>query len=75
MKLEMVFASVFSIAVDTIADNMSLKNLSSWDSMTHMILITRLEEEFEIQLSADEIADMHTVGDARTFLKGHGAGV
>ncbi len=43
--------------------------------MTHMVLITRLEEEFQVQLTGDEIADMQTVGDARRFLAGHGVAV
>jgi len=73
MKIETIFSSVFSTPVDTIEDATELKSIPSWDSMTHMVLITRLEEEFQVQLTGDEIADMQTVGDARRFLSGHGA--
>ena len=75
MPIEKVFASVFCVPVETIQDSTELKNISSWDSMTHMLLISRLEEEFQVQLTGDEIADMKTVGDARGFLRGHGATV
>ena len=75
MKIETIFSSVFSTPVDTIMDATELKSIPSWDSMTHMVLITRLEEEFQVQLTGDEIADMQTVGDARRFLAGHGAAV
>jgi acyl carrier protein len=75
MKIEKIFSSVFSIPEKTIEDSTELKSISSWDSMMHMVLITRLEEEFQVQLTGDEIADMQTVGDARRFLAGHGAAV
>ena len=75
MKIESIFSSVFSIPEDTIKDSTELKSITSWDSMTHMVLITRLEEEFQVQLTGDEIADMQTVGDARRSLAGHGAAV
>lgn len=75
MPLEKVFASVFCVPVETIQNSTELKNIPSWDSMTHMLLISRLEEEFQVQLTGDEIADMKTVGDARCFLRGHGAAV
>ena len=63
MPIEKVFASVFCVPVETIQDLTELKNIPSWDSMTH------------IQLTGDEIADMKTVGDARGFLRGHGVAV
>jgi acyl carrier protein len=75
VKIETIFSSVFSVPEDTINDSTELKSISSWDSMTHMVLITRLEEEFQVQLTGDEIADMQTVGDARRFLAGHGVAV
>lgn len=73
MKIESIFSDVFLIPQDTIDDSMRLENISGWDSLSHMTLITRLEEEYEVQLTGDEIADMKTVGDARRFLEGHGA--
>jgi acyl carrier protein len=73
MKIETIFATIFSIPEATVQDSTELKNIPSWDSMTHMVLITKLEEEFQVQLTGDEIADMQTVGDARRFLAAHGA--
>lgn len=75
MKIESIFSEVLLVPEANINDSTQLKDIVSWDSMTHMILITRLEEEYGIQLTGDEIADMHTMGDARRFLSGHGASV
>ena len=35
-------------------------NISSWDSMSHMMLIARVEEAFSIEFTGDEIADFRT---------------
>ena len=72
MKLEAVFAETFSIPEDSIKDNLALQNIPTWDSMTHMVLIVRIEEDWNIQLTGDEIADIKTVGDARRMILSHG---
>lgn len=72
MKIEEIFCEVLSISETAIQDSTNLKDIASWDSMTHMILITRLEEVFNVRLSGDEIADMLTMGDARRLLTERG---
>ena len=47
---------------ETVNQETKLKDFSNWDSMNHMILITQIESEFNIQLTGDEIADLQTVG-------------
>ena len=47
---------------ETVNQETKLKDFSNWDSMNHMILITRIETEFDIQFTGDEIADLKTVG-------------
>jgi len=36
--------------------------------MNHMIFITQLEEQFNIELTGDEITDMFTIGDIKKVL-------
>jgi acyl carrier protein len=72
MTLEDTFAEVFSIKQSDVNDALELRQIGSWDSMSHMVLITRIEENFNVQLTGDEIADMKSVGDARRALQSHG---
>jgi acyl carrier protein len=72
MSLEKIFAEVFVIPVIAVVDALELKDIESWDSLTHMMLIIRLEEFFQIQFSGDEIADMQSVADARATVHAHG---
>jgi acyl carrier protein len=74
MKLESVLAEVFSLAPENIDDSLQLQKIEAWDSMTHMVMIIRLEEAFEIQFSGDEIADIRSIGDIRKILKEKGKG-
>lgn len=75
MTLEKIFAEVFAIPENSVADTLELRQISSWDSMSHMFLITRIEEIFSVQLTGDEIADMKSVGDARRALQAHAVAV
>lgn len=73
MSLEKVFAEVFNISVESVIDSLALENIPTWDSMAHMMFIVRLEEDYQIQFTGDEIADIKTVGDTRAALLLHGA--
>lgn len=73
MSLERIFAEVFSISEQMVNDSLDLRDISSWDSMSHMILITRVEEAFSVEFTGDEIADFRTVQDVREALSGRKA--
>jgi acyl carrier protein len=68
MNLERIFAEVFAIPQDRVNDALALRDIASWDSMSHMMLITRLEEVFSVEFTGDEIADFRTVRDIREAL-------
>ena len=58
--LDIIQQSIGSI--ENYSTESNLKDFSNWDSMNHMILITQIESEFDIQFTGDEIADLKTVG-------------
>ena len=68
MSLERIFAEVFAIPEDKVTDALALRDISSWDSMSHMMLIARLEESFAVEFTGDEIADFQNVKDVREAL-------
>ena len=75
MTLEQIFADVFVVPSASVHDDLQLREIASWDSMSHMMLIMRLEESFNVQLTGDQIADIKSVGDARSALRTQGAEV
>lgn len=73
MSLEKNFSEVFAIPESSVVDSLALSDIPTWDSLAHMMLIVRLEDAYRIQFTGDEIADIKSVGDARSALRAHGA--
>ncbi len=72
MSLEKKIAETFALPEASVADGLALSDIPTWDSLAHMMLIVRLEQDYAIQFSGDEIADLHSVGDIRATLRVHG---
>ncbi|MEO5828367.1 MAG: acyl carrier protein [Luteimonas sp.] len=72
MSLEKNIGEIFSLPESSVVDSLTLRDIPTWDSLAHMMLIVRLEEAYQVQFSGDEIADLKSVGDARTILQAHG---
>lgn len=49
-------------------DQQSLMQLKDFDSMNHMLFVTKLEEEFGIELTGDEIISLEKIGDIKNLL-------
>ncbi|OLS27753.1 MAG: Acyl carrier protein [Candidatus Heimdallarchaeota archaeon LC_3] len=68
-KLTEILEKLFQLPQDKITDNINQETLEAWDSMLHLILITELEESFNIQIEEDDILTMKTVSDIKNVLK------
>lgn len=65
MKLTAIFSEIFQVPESTLHDATQFKEIPTWDSLQHMMLITRVEDDFQVQFDGDQIADMRTLGDVR----------
>ena len=72
MKLYSILQSVFDAKETELSDDFKLTDFEAWDSMTHMLFITQLEEEYKVELTGDQIADIKTVGDIKKLLAANG---
>jgi len=68
LKLTEILNTSFGSNETGLKDETTLMSLPDWDSMSHMYFITQLEEQYEIDLTGDEIADMKTVGDIKKLI-------
>ncbi len=57
-RIKKVIADVLLLEVDQIDDNASPETVDTWDSMNQMNIVMALEEEFEIQISDDDVIEM-----------------
>ena len=72
MKLNALLKEAFGAPDSNLDNSVRLMSFDEWDSMTHMLFITRLEEIYEINLTGDEIASMETIGDIKKVLESKG---
>lgn len=59
-KVKEIMAAVFEIEPSSIGESSSPDTIENWDSIRHMNLIVAIEEEFGIQLTDDQIAEMNS---------------
>lgn len=62
-KLTTIFRSVFGVSGLTITESLTTNDVDNWDSLTHMILITEIETQFDIKFKLKELNKMKNVGD------------
>ncbi len=67
-KLYHSFAKALSIDLSMINDELKYQSITQWDSISHMILVSQIEEDFSVSLSTDEVIEMSTVAKAREIL-------
>ena len=62
-KLTAVFHEVFNDNNIVLNDEMTAKDVENWDSLTHMLMITKVEEVFGIKFKLKELNKLKMVGD------------
>jgi acyl carrier protein len=70
-KLINIFKSSFSI-IDEDVKNIRFNEHTSWDSVGHMMLISELEKDFEIQISNEDLVEIVSYETSLEVLKNYG---
>ena len=60
-KVGAILCKVFGLKEGDLNDNLTMKDVGRWDSLTHMDLITSLESELNIEFDMDEIMSMKDI--------------
>ena len=61
-KLQEIFRDVFDDDEIELFDEMTSDDVEDWDSLSHVNLILRIEKEFNVKFTVDEITDTENVG-------------
>lgn len=62
-KLTAVFHEVFKDNTIVLRDDMTAADVENWDSLTHMMMITKVEEVFGIRFKLKELNKLKNVGN------------
>jgi len=50
-----IFKEIFNVDEEALDENFNFKDVGNWDSLTHLSLITALEDEFGVMFETDDI--------------------
>ena len=62
-RLQPIFRDIFDRNDLTITRESSAANVDGWDSLTHINLISAIEQEFHIRFALGELETLKNVGD------------
>ncbi len=65
---EDIITKILLLENEQINDNVSRDDLEEWDSMTHLALVSELEQVFNIFLTDDDVTEIKTIGDIKKTL-------
>ena len=68
-KLTAIFREVFNDDSIILRDEMTANDVENWDSLTHMIMISKVEEEFGVKFRLKELNKLKQVGDIISILE------
>ncbi len=68
LKLKESFATALNISVDAVNDELTYQSIPEWDSISHMVLISQLEEDFSVSIDTDDVIDLSSVAKGREIL-------
>lgn len=69
-KLQEIFRNVFDDDEIELFDEMTSEDVEDWDSLSHVNLILKIEKEFGVKFTVDEITQTENVGQFISIING-----
>ena len=71
-KMKEIIAGQLSVSEDEVTLEASFKDDLDADSLDLFELVMALEEEYDVEIPSDDLAELNTVGDVINYLKDKG---
>ena len=71
-KYKKIFIESLSIDSSSFDEKIKYNEITEWDSIGHMTLMSGLEEEFKITMDTDDIVDFSSFKKGKEILKKYG---
>jgi acyl carrier protein len=68
-KLNKILCEVFRLKEDELNNTLTMEDIEKWDSLTHMDLVTSIEEGLNIQLTMDDIMSMKDIKTIKNIVQ------
>jgi acyl carrier protein len=71
-RIQSLLAEAIQVPGELVTADLSFGDLPQWDSLGHMEVMLRLEEEFGVAIDADTIAQLISIPEICRFLEDKG---
>jgi acyl carrier protein len=71
-RVQSLLAEAIQVPGEMVTPDLSFGDLPQWDSLGHMEVMLRLEEEFGVEIDADTIAQLISIPEICRFLEDNG---
>ena len=68
-KLTPIFREVLELNDLELTDDLSASDVDNWTSLTHMLIMTKIEEVFDVTFKLKELKKLQNVGDMISVLE------
>lgn len=68
-RIKQIFCDELGLEEGAVNDSTAYDSTDAWDSLKHLQLISRFEEEFGIEISVDDVVAMSTFLKVRELIK------
>lgn len=72
LTLKELVAKVLDIEKEILNDESSPENISSWDSFNGLMMVSELENNFNVKFTINEVVAVRNFKDIKDALKRHG---
>ena len=68
-KLTAIFRKIFNDETIVFSEELTANDVPNWDSLTHMLMIGEVENEFSVKFKLKELGKLDNVGSLVTLIK------
>jgi len=69
-QVQALLAEAIQVPIEIVTPDLAFGDLPQWDSLGHMEVMLKLEEEFGIAIDAEMIANLISISEIVRFLEG-----
>ena len=70
-KIKEIFIEVLKLEIDEYTETLSYLEYDPWDSITHMKIVAKIEQAFDIEFEMRDIIAMETVAKVKEIVAKH----
>lgn len=71
-KLISAFAEALNVEKEIVNKDLKYQGIPEWDSISHMVLISEIEDIFDVEIDTDDVIDMSSFIKAKEILSKSG---